>query len=58
MGLATSENMSVHADMAAKKSAVFPPEITACLARMKAAHGHFAGAGSGGPAHRDAGEVM
>ena len=36
---ATSENMSVHVDMTAKKSAAFPPEIAACLAKMKAAHG-------------------
>jgi acyl-CoA thioester hydrolase len=35
---ATSENMSLHVDMAAKKTAAFPPEVTACLARMKAAH--------------------
>src|SRR6185436_9172786 len=35
---ATSENMSLHVDMRAKKTAAFPPEITKCLARMKAAH--------------------
>src|SRR4029079_10526525 len=38
---ATSENMSLHVDMAAKKTAAFPPEVTACLARMKAAHGQL-----------------
>jgi acyl-CoA thioester hydrolase len=36
---ATSENMSIHVDMTAKKSAAFPPEIAAGLAKMKAAHG-------------------
>jgi acyl-CoA thioester hydrolase len=35
---ATSENMSLHVDMAAKKTAPFPDEIARCLARMKAAH--------------------
>ena len=35
---ATSENMSLHVDMAAKKVAPFPAEVTRCLARMKAAH--------------------
>lgn len=35
---ATSENMSLHVDMQAKKTAAFPAEITASLARMKAAH--------------------
>ena len=35
---ATSENMSLHVDMLAKKTAAFPPEVMACLARMKAAH--------------------
>jgi acyl-CoA thioester hydrolase len=35
---ATSENMSLHVDMQAKKTAVFPPEVADCLTRMKAAH--------------------
>src|ERR1043166_7937624 len=35
---ATSENMSLHVDMAAKKTAAFPSEIAACLARMKTSH--------------------
>ena len=35
---ATSENMALHVDMAAGKSAPFPPDIAAVLARMKAAH--------------------
>lgn len=35
---ATSENMSLHVDMTAKKTAPFPPEIEARLARMKSAH--------------------
>ena len=30
--------MSLHIDMAAKKTAAFPPDIVACLAKMKAAH--------------------
>src|SRR5277367_2430673 len=34
---ATSENMALHVDMTAKKTAVFPTEIAANLARMKAA---------------------
>jgi acyl-CoA thioester hydrolase len=38
---ATSENMSLHVDMAAGKSAPFPDEVASCLARMKAAHGHL-----------------
>jgi energy-coupling factor transporter ATP-binding protein EcfA2 len=35
---ATSENMSLHVDMDARKTAAFPPEVATCLARMKAAH--------------------
>src|SRR5437016_8061413 len=35
---ATSENMSLHVDMAAKKTAAFPADVTRCLAKMKAAH--------------------
>jgi acyl-CoA thioester hydrolase len=35
---ATSENMSLHVDMAAKKTAPFPPEVAHCLARMREAH--------------------
>jgi acyl-CoA thioester hydrolase len=35
---ATSENMSLHVDMAAKRTAPFPEEVAARLARMKAAH--------------------
>ena len=35
---ATSENMALHVDMTAKKTAAFPPDIAARLARMKAAH--------------------
>jgi len=38
---ATSENMSLHVDMAAKKTAPFPPEITRCLRQMKASHGQL-----------------
>jgi acyl-CoA thioester hydrolase len=35
---ATSENMTLHVDMAARKTAPFPDAIIARLARMKAAH--------------------
>ena len=35
---ATSENMSLHVDMSAKKTAPFPDSVAACLARMRAAH--------------------
>ena len=38
---ATSENMTLHVDMAAKKVAPFPPHATERLARMKAAHGQL-----------------
>jgi acyl-CoA thioester hydrolase len=38
---ATSENMSVHVDMSARRSTPFPPEISASLARMKTAHGNL-----------------
>src|SRR5207253_4742235 len=33
---ATSENMALHVDLAAKKTASFPPQIAACLAQMMA----------------------
>ena len=35
---ATSENMSLHVNMEAKKTAPFPAEVARCLARMKASH--------------------
>jgi acyl-CoA thioester hydrolase len=35
---ATSENMALHVDLNAKKTADFPADVAACLARMKAAH--------------------
>jgi acyl-CoA thioester hydrolase len=35
---ATSENMALHVDMAARKTAAFPSDIAAALAKMKAAH--------------------
>ena len=35
---ATSENISLHVDMAAKRTAPFPSEVTVRLAAMKAAH--------------------
>jgi acyl-CoA thioester hydrolase len=35
---ATSENMSLHVDMGAKKVAPFKPSVQHCLARMMAAH--------------------
>jgi acyl-CoA thioester hydrolase len=38
---ATSENMALHVDMTAKKTAAFSDFIAARLARMKAAHAHL-----------------
>jgi len=38
---ATSENMSLHVDMTARKTAPFPGFILAQLERMKAAHGRL-----------------
>ncbi|MGA3310330.1 MAG: thioesterase family protein [Xanthobacteraceae bacterium] len=38
---ATSENMVLHVDMAAQKTANFPDAITARLARMQAAHANL-----------------
>jgi acyl-CoA thioester hydrolase len=35
---ATSENMALHVDLDAKKTAAFPPDVAACLAKMKTAH--------------------
>jgi acyl-CoA thioester hydrolase len=35
---ATSENMALHVDMTARKTAPFPPDVMARLERMKAAH--------------------
>ncbi len=35
---ATSENMALHVDMAAKKTAAFSPEVAARLERMRLAH--------------------
>ena len=35
---ATSENMALHVDMRAKKTAAFPDDVAARLACMKAAH--------------------
>ncbi len=35
---ATSENLALHVDMAAKKTAAFPSAVAARLARMRAAH--------------------
>src|SRR5262249_13746498 len=38
---ATSENMSLHVDMAAGKTAPFPHEVARGLARMKASHANL-----------------
>jgi acyl-CoA thioester hydrolase len=38
---ATSENLALHVDMAAKKVTPFPDDIAQRLARMKAAHGQL-----------------
>ena len=35
---ATSENMSLHVDMAAKKTAPFPPDVMRRLIQMQASH--------------------
>ena len=35
---ATSENMSLHVDMQAKRTVAFPPSIASALTRMKAIH--------------------
>jgi acyl-CoA thioester hydrolase len=38
---ATSENMSLHVDMEARRTAPFPADIQKALARMKASHGQL-----------------
>jgi acyl-CoA thioester hydrolase len=38
---ATSENMSLHVDMDAKKVAPFPVEVTRRLIQMRASHGQL-----------------
>jgi acyl-CoA thioester hydrolase len=38
---ATSENMTLHIDMAAKKVAPWPADVMDRLARIKAAHAHL-----------------
>jgi acyl-CoA thioester hydrolase len=38
---ATSENMSLHVDMEAGKTALFPDDVAARLARMKASHANL-----------------
>src|SRR2546430_16076344 len=38
---ATSENMSLHIDMAAGKTAAFPDDVARGLARLKASHAHL-----------------
>jgi acyl-CoA thioester hydrolase len=38
---ATSENMSLHVDMTAGKTAPFPGEVASGLARMKASHANL-----------------
>ncbi len=48
---ATSENMTLHVDMAAKKVAPFPDNVLAALAAMKAAHAHL-------PRPQDAGRCI
>ena len=51
---ATSENMSLHVDMGAKKVSPFPPQVARCLARMKAAHAQLPRPEAVGPADHDA----
>ena len=51
---ATSENMSLHVDMTAKKTAPFPPDVSARLERMMASHRNLPRPEAAGRAHRDA----
>ena len=56
---ATSENMTLHVDMTAKKVAPFPDKSHAhALRRMKAAHCPPAASRGRRPPHRDAGEEL
>ena len=52
---ATSENMSLHVDMAAKKTAPFPPEVDAAAGADESLARPVAAPGGGRPADRDAG---
>ena len=52
---ATSENMSLHVDMAAKKTAAFPDDVAAPARPHEGRARQSAAAGSRRPAHRDAG---
>ena len=38
---ATSENMSLHVDITAGKTAPFPGDVSRCLARMQASHSNL-----------------
>ncbi len=38
---ATSENMSLHVEMAAGRTAPFPDDVSKCLARMRASHANL-----------------
>ena len=55
---ATSENMTLHVDMAAKKTAPFPDEVTRRLIADEGRARPAAAARSGGPQHRDAGQEL
>ena len=55
---ATSENMSLHVDMAAKKTAAFPDRHRRLPRPDEGRARQAAGAGSGRPAHRDAGQIL
>ncbi len=54
---ATSENMTLHVDMTAKKVAPFPGSVLRSLAAMKAAHAHFRGRTAPGEASRCRGKA-
>ena len=55
---ATSENMSLHVDMTAGKTAAFPTEVAECLAQDEAGACQAAGAGSGRAQNRHAGKEL
>ena len=55
---ATSENMSLHVDMAAKKTAAFPPEVAERLAALKESHRNLPDPRRRRPADRDAGRTL
>ena len=55
---ATSENMSLHVDMTARKSVPFPEDVSNGLARMRAAHARLPRPHSRRPPHCHAGDRL